>query len=448
MNQKWNLQDIRPAGTQKPVVREAPVRRPQLDIVARPTRTEREEPTIDPDLASIDIIDSNSQKKKRVVITAAIAAIILGAGFFVNVMIGGAEITVYPKVKNVSVQANFTAYTSPEIDALGYELLTLETTGEKQVKAAGKEKVQKQAEGKIFVYNTKSTSPQRLIKNTRFESSKGLIFRIKESIEVPGATKDAKGNMVPGSVVADVFSDGTGDQYNLSPQRFTVPGLKDTEQYANVYGESTTQFSGGFEGEKYLIDEQELNTAQQALHIELRDTLLARLKKERPAGFVIYDNSITFAFDSLPATEYGDSLATIKEKARLQVPMFKESEFSKFIADTTVSDYAGDDVELIDPQTLAFAYDSATTTISDISKYQSLDFSLKGTTRLAWKLDEKKLQSELVGMKRSESTQVLGNYAAIREAKADLRPFWKTSFPTNPDEIVVHVIVEENLETN
>ena len=141
MTQKWNLQDIRPTGAGKPAMREVPVRRPQQDIVPRQTRITQNESIPDPDLGSIDIIDGNDAKKKRVITTVVIASIIIGLGFVVNIMLGGADVTVYPKTKNISVQANLNAYKNPAVDMLGYELLTLETTGEKQVKASGKEKV-------------------------------------------------------------------------------------------------------------------------------------------------------------------------------------------------------------------------------------------------------------------------------------------------------------------
>lgn len=442
MTQKWNLQDIRRTGTSKSPVHEAPIKRPQQDIVTRQPRETPEESSIDSDVELFEIIDGNNAKRKRVITSAVAVTVIIVAGFVVNVMLGGADVTIYPKVKDISVQSDLTAYTNPPANMLGYELLTLEATSEKQVKASGKEKVSKQSEGKIFVYNTKSTVPQRLIKNTRFETTKGLIFRIKESIEVPGAKKDEKGNLTPGSISADVFSDGTGDQYNIPPQRFTVPGLKNTDQYDNVYAESTSQFAGGFEGDKYIIDDTELSTAKQALNLELRNTLLERLKTERPAGFVIYDDSVTFAFDTLPAAEYGDSLATIKEKARLQVPMFKESDLSSFLAKSTIPDYSGEIVTLKDPKTLTFAYDNATTTTSDIAGNTELSFTLKGTTRLIWKIDEKKLQSDLVSLKRADATKVLGGYAAIREAKADVRPFWKSNFPSNVKDISIHIITE------
>ncbi len=443
MPQKWNLQDIRPPGSAPQTPREDPLRKPKLDISPRAPKVAAPEYLSDPDLASIDIIDGNSSKRKRVIVTTVIASIILVSSIFVNVLLGGAEITIYPKLRNVSIQANITTYTHPQAEELGYELLTLEASGEKQVKASGKETVSERATGKVFIYNTKSTSPQRLIKNTRFESKDGLIFRIQESIEVPGATKDAKGNITPGSVVADVFADSTGEQYNLPPARFTVPGLKGTEQYDLVYAESTAGFSGGFEGEKYIIDEAELSTAKQALHLELRDKLLARLKEEQPAGFVVYPAAITFAYDTLPSTEYGESLATIKENARLQVPMFREQEFAKYLAQKSIPEYKGDPVTLTDPSTLAFTYTNATTSSSDIATNESLDITLKGTTQIVWKFDEKKLLSELVGIKKTAATTVFSSYGSISNAQAEVRPFWKNSFPTNPNEITIKTILEE-----
>lgn len=438
MPQKWNLQDIRPQGTPKPQPpRSVGVKqRPQQDIAPRPIEVETRTPEFDPDISSIEIVDGNSAKRKRVVVSVVIAAAIIGAGVFVNMLLGGATVTVYPKIKDVAVQADVAAKMNPQVGELGYELLTLEATGEKQVKASGKEDVQERATGKLFVYNTSDTM-QRLIKNTRFETKDGMIFRISESIEVP-PVKDG----TPGMVAADVFADGTGEQYNIPPQRFTVPGLKGSDQYDKMYAESTSAFTGGFSGEKYILDEAELATAQQALHIELRNTLLARLKTEQPAGFVAYDNAVAISFESLPATEYGDSLATIKERARLQVPLFKEDAFAAFIAEQGIPDYEGEAVRVLDTTALEFNYDSATTTISDISGYTELNFMLKGTARVVWEVDEAKLQNELAGTKKGDAPLIFTKYNAIKSAQAETRPFWVTSFPDNPEDVEIKTVLE------
>jgi hypothetical protein len=442
MPQKWNLGDIRPAGASKTAPKEPQVKRPQQDI-ARPQKQMPKEPIVDDgDLATIDVIDNNKLKRKRVLVTTLVILCILGIGYGINMLLGGAEVTVYPKIKDVTVQAEFTAYTQPKAGELGYELLILDAEGEKQVKANGKETVSERAQGKIFVYNTSTKAPQRLIKNTRFESKDGLIYRIKESIEVPTATLDAKSNLTPGSVVAEVFADGTGEQYNIEPGRFTVPGLKGSEQFDTIYGETTSPFSGGFEGERYMIDSAELDTAKQALHIELRDKLLARMKEERPAGFTVYDDAVTFTYDSLPSTEYGDELATIKEKATLRVPMFSEAQFSEYVAEKSIPDYTGEPVKMTDPHTLTFIYTSPTTTMTDISSAPDLTFTLKGTTRIVWQFDEEKLKNDLLGIAKSESTKVFASYPSIRNAEAKIKPFWVGTFPKSPKNIDVSTRVE------
>ena len=451
MAQKWNLQDIKPAGTKTPkasLVREVQIqtteRRPRTDIAPRLQKPEPIEPKFDDsDLSTIDIIDGNSEKRHRVIITSIVSILIIVCAFVVNIFLGGAEVTVHPKIKSIAVQSNFLIQTAPKTGELGYELLTLEDSGERQVKASGKEQVSLRAEGKIFVYN-KSESLQRLIKNTRFESPDGLVYRIKESIEVPAAKKDSKGVSVPGSVVADVFADSTGEKFNIKPTKFTVPGLKGSDQFDNVYGESTVAFSGGFEGEKFILDEQELNTAQQALHVELRDKLLKRLEEEKPAGFVVYKDAVTFVYETLPSTQYGDSLATIKEQARLQVPILKEPDLAAYLAKKSVPDYSGEPVLLSDPLTLTFSYTDSETGISDIKASQSLDITLKGNTQLVWKFDEELLKSELIGKKKAEADLVLGKYSgSISKAQSEVRPFWANSFPKSPKDITIKTILGE-----
>jgi len=394
----------------------------------------------------VDIIDGRAAKKKRVITIFIVAVLILGFGFLISALISGADVTVYPKFKDATVQATFSAVKDPQVGELSYELLTLEADGERQVSATGEEQVSERATGNILIYNAFSTSPQRLIKNTRFESPDGLIYRINESVEVPGMVEDDDGSPVPGVITAKVFADGTGEQYNISPVRFTVPGLAGSDQFDTMYAESNETFTGGFEGSRFIIDEGELQTAKQALHLELRDALLEKIDEERPAGFILFEDAVTFVFDSLPSTEYGDELVTIKERARLQVPLFKETEFAAYLAENTVAGFEGLPVSLSDPFTLAFSYTEATTSVSDISLLSEIEFDLSGQTRIVWEYDEEMLQNDLVGLGKTALPNVLSGYPAIERAGAVVRPFWKRSFPDDPSEINIIKKVGDNPE--
>ena len=59
----------------------------------------------------------------------------------------------------------------------------------RNLKKSGEPKAKLKSSGKIIVYNNFSSEPQRLIIRTRFESPEGLVYRIPESIVVPGKTE-------------------------------------------------------------------------------------------------------------------------------------------------------------------------------------------------------------------------------------------------------------------
>ena len=338
--------------------------------------------------------------------------------------------------------ALFEAKKTPQADELAYEIMTLEATGERQVKAGGEEQVTAQAVGSIFIYNAEQKEPLRLVTNTRFQSAGGLIYKIKDSAVVPGYTIDKTGKKVPGVINAQVYADQVGEQYNSAPGKFTVPGFKDSPEFTTIYGESTSPFTGGFNGKKFKIDDTDLQTAQQALRTELRNSLLGRIYAEKPAGFVLFKDAVTFTYESLPSVAYGENLATIKERVLLRIPLFKEDNFAAFIAKATVPAYDGNPVRIKDYSSFTFSYKGATTSSSDISNYTTIAFNLSGKPQIIWKYDIEKLKADLLNTNKSALTSILGNYPAIEKANAVIRPFWKTTFPTKTEGIKLIEVIE------
>ena len=391
---------------------------------------------------SIKIIDGNKKKGRSLVYAVAIFVLIVGGGLLASALMAGADVTVYPRHREPNVNAVFDAMRTPQPGELAYEIMTLEAEGERQVTASGQEEVQEQSEGTIFIYNAQQTDPIRLVTNTRFESPDGLIFKIKDSAVVPGYTTDAQGNKLPGVTTAEVYADEVGEQYNIGPSKFTIPGFKGDPEYDTIYGESTSSMAGGFNGMKFIIDSAELEVAQQALRTELRNSLLERIDAEKPAGFVVFKDAVTFTYESLPSVEYGENLATIKEKVLLRIPLFSEENFASFIAQATIPGYEGVPVRIDNYETFAFTYTSATTSSSDISNNVSLEFNLTGHPRVIWVYDGEKLKADLVNANKTALPTVLGAYPAIEKANAVIRPFWKTKFPTKIDEIKIIEVIE------
>jgi len=420
------------------------------DIRSQPASHVYESPTTLDEAPPYDRVDevvshleSTNGKFSRVrtyIISGVVLVVIIGIGFAATTLLSGAEIRVTPKSYTTTVQANYDAKMKPGVGELGYDLLTLEELGDRQVQATGQEEVSIKATGNITISNGFSDTPQRLIKNTRFESPTGLVYRITDSVVIPGYKKSSSGAITPGSISATVFADGAGESYNMSAGRFTVPGLKDSEQYDKIYAEvDAGGITGGFEGPKFIIDEAELSTTKQNLHNELRDTLLARIEKERPNGFVLYKDAITFTYESLPAQRAEGKAVIIKERAVLHVPIFNEGSLASFLAKGTYPAYAGEPVRLENMTSLTFQYTEST--LADISKLDSIQFSLSGSATIIWKFDEKALKKDLIGKPEKELYTILSKYPAIDKAKAVFQPIWKNSFPDTESKITTKEVI-------
>ena len=452
MSQKWNLQDIRPANQARPK------RRPISSKPMRPTDSSEDEiddtqPVESPrrprpqspnrpidTVPHITIEDGTKKQKSRLFMSILFFVGIVGSAALLSSLLGKTELTIYPEFRDPNINAEFTAYPKPTDGSLSYEIMTIEETREQQVQASGKIDVEELATGVIEI---KKTTPgaERLIKNTRFRSPEGLIFRIQESVVVPGAVN---GNA--GTIQAEVFADEVGDAYNLPVgTTFDIPGFEEggfMDLFNNISATNPQPIDGGFAGPQFQIDDGELGTARQALQIELRNSLLAKIDANKPAGMIAFPGAVAITYNQLPAIEYGQDLVTIKEQAIMQIPLFKASDFGPFIAREAVATYDGGPVRVENPSKLIFSYTSATTSNSVIANADSLTFSMTGKPRLIWEYDAAKLTGDLAGLPKTAINNAITAYPGIEKARVHITPFWQRTFPENAEDIEVIEVIE------
>src|SRR3989338_1558315 len=70
------------------------------------------------------------------------------------------------------------------------------------------------AGGEVVIYN-KSNTAQPLVKTTRLLVANGALFRLSDRVLVPAN----------GQVTAEVYADQSGSASDISPSRFSIPGL-------------------------------------------------------------------------------------------------------------------------------------------------------------------------------------------------------------------------------
>ena len=170
--------------------------------------------------------------------------ILLGAfGYVALNRISTAVINISPHKETLAIDSRLRAYTNTTATGLPFEVMQLNAEESGLVTATGISSGGQKASGKVTVYNNYGSAPQKLITNTRFQTKDGKVYRIKGAISVPGM----------GMTEAMVYADQAGEEYNIGPSDFTLPGLKGGARFEKVFAKSKTAMSGGSSGNARII---------------------------------------------------------------------------------------------------------------------------------------------------------------------------------------------------
>ena len=219
----------------------------------------------------------------KLIILILILGILGGGTFFIIIKPAPVVIQITPAAKSVSVNIFLkAAETGGDIN---FKLAKFQLEKEQEIKADGAEKIERKASGKIVVYNNWNTESQVFIKNTRFETPEGKIYRIDRQIIVPGAKKQ-NGKLIPGSIETVVYADKAGEEYNIGLTDFVLPALREQKspRYEKIYARSKTVIEGGLVGTVPKVNEKDLEDARKELEKKLNDEILSKAFSEIGKG--------------------------------------------------------------------------------------------------------------------------------------------------------------------
>lgn len=368
----------------------------------------------------------------RVALWLAVAACVVILIIVLSWTFTGATVSVTPKSAAVTLAGGFVAVRAG--GALSFESLLFQKSGEEVVPALTQKRVSERASGVILVYNNYSEAPQRLIKNTRFESPEGRIYRIDRSIVVPGQKKQ-DGRMVPGNVEAVIFADSPGEAYNSPLSDFTVPGFKnDSSRYAAFYARSKTPISGGFEGALRVPTEAAEEAARKSIRERMTQELIAQARQALPEGKVFLDGAYRVAAEALPHQARGSSEVAVREQVMLTAFFFPRAELTRAIAKAALPHYDDKPVSIPSLESLTFQASA------DASDGEELLFTLAGDARVVYGFDARGLAEALRGKQKSDVARELSAFPTIEKVDVTLRPFWRRTFPEKAEKIKIETV--------
>ncbi|MBI3075120.1 MAG: hypothetical protein HYY92_02850 [Parcubacteria group bacterium] len=394
-------------------------------------------------------VETPPRKKTRMVVWGAAIFAALVLIFASSTFFEKATLQIVPKQKAALFDSIIVARkgaTQTAKNLLPFELMEITDSVSRDVAATAVEKVLRRASGTVVIYNNFGAESQRLIKNTRFEAPDGKIYRIRESVTVPGQ-KTENGKTAPGSVEAVMYADEPGTEYNKGLSDFTIPGFKGTPRFAKFYARGKTEIAGGFSGEQKTLNEEEFKKVTAELRKEAENALRARAYAEKPQGFVLFDDGVFLAFKEselpVPKDETRETV-TVTAEATLYGALFDENVLGAFIAEklsfaeegtrAAVTNFSELDFKIIDKENFNPEDD------------MQFSFTMKGKPHFVWEFDAEKLREELKGAKKSNLAAVLAEFPSITRAEVTFRPFWKRSFPDEVKDIVIESVSDESNE--
>ena len=372
-------------------------------------------------------VGKSRSNKKKIWIGGAIVGVV-GLAVLISTVFHGASVLVSPKTVAANVGGDYVAKKNAVKGELAFDNISLKQTGTEIIKATGEEIVNKAASGTIVIYNNYNSASQRLIKNTRFETPEGLIYRINDSVTVPG-----KSGSTPGSVEAIITADEVGEKYNAGLKDFTIPGFKGDPRYGSFYARSKTALAGGFSGKRKVVALIDRKKAEENIKSKLKTSLSEEVKKQVTTDQFFFDKGYVVDFVSLPEEATAGSDVIIKMEGVISAAVFDKKVFSSYLADKVVKGYQGDTVVIKDLQSVFFTPKSDFRPGNNIS----ISFSLSGTASFEWIYDETILKDALRNADRAGVVSILQKFPMIEKADISIRPFWRGSFPDSSDRIII-----------
>lgn len=317
---------------------------------------------------------------------------------------------------------------------LPFESMQLQVTEEKNTKATGVETITTKASGEINIFNSFSSASQKLVARTRFETPDGKIYRIKNSVVVPGA-EIVNGKVNPQSIKVRVYADEPGENYNISLTDFTIPGFKGGPRYEKFYARSVTLMTGGFEGERPIVSEQDEASLKNSLELSISEKLLAKSIIQKPEGFLLYEEATKITFSENLAENKSDSEFTMKETGTLLGGLISKKALSRALVKKYLGEEFQGKVVVANLENLVFELVTL-----ELEK-ETMIFKLSGEAEFVWEIDEERLKEALLASPK-DLENVFKNYSEIDQASIVFKPSWWRFFPDKISKIKIEHVSE------
>jgi len=296
----------------------------------------------------------------------------------------------------------------------------------------GKAVREEKAQGTIKVYNNYHLD-QILVVNTRFWcfiNEELREFKTKERVVIPSQQH----------LDVEVVASTAGEEYNIKPCTFSVPGLKGSPRYTFVYGESLSDMTGGKKVEVTQVTQADLDKAEMILKDKALEECRAALEAAiSPEEYIVIEEAMkTEIIELIPLTEVGQVVDNFvfQVKAEGEVLALRRSELQNFAKDYVLSQLP--EGKVLIEGSLGIGYLPETINFEDSEIILDIEISAE----IYSEIDENYLKERARNLRPDEIRTTLRNLSEIEQVQTRLSPFWATTAPENTDNIEIKIILD------
>jgi len=380
---------------------------------------------------TISRVQTTGLYKKILIGFSALAAVLAGLIVYYSLSKTIITVTLKPAPEtatlSVLVRKNAAEQESNLVTAISGTLtsVTVEGTETYDNPATGGE-VAAQATGTVTIFNN-YTKDQPLAATTRLLSSDGVLFRIKNRVDVPAGGKVEN---------VEIYADQAGKTGNIDPTKFTIPGLWPGLQ-DKIYAESTSAMTGGIRTGR-SITQAFINKSVQSLITELSEQAVAELAKpdgERLAVTAEPSMLTPIIQDQTESSKDGEEAATLTVGLTIKyiavifdVPTLKSLAQNDLAAGLPVDEQ----IDAESAPTLSYSVESY-----DL-KTESAMLSVKYTSMVVPRLSNPMFdRDQVAGHDAQEIKSYFSHFDQVKSVSIQFSPFWVTKAPQLKDHIEI-----------
>lgn len=365
-----------------------------------------------------------------------IGALIFILAIFIVNWLSYVQINIVPRQETKEVNVSFNASAKGGVDLI-VATVTFTQNLDQEQKTTGLKEIRDEAHGEIVIYNSYSSQPQILVRNTRFETPDGKIYRISENITVPGANV-VEGEIKPSSIVVEIFADEPGEDYNIGLTDFTIPGFKGSVKYEKFYARSKTPMTGGFIGVAPVVLREDVDVLKNDTKSKLEKMIVDKIKNEIPEELFIPSGASRIQIDEeklTPAIGEKAQILHISLKGSFEGMLIKKKDLENAIISVYYGAQMADKIGIANFDKLKIEAKNVDFEESDLS------ISVQGDAHFVWLFDQDRMAEDLIFASRKNRLAVFENFPAVERADIDFMPYWWPFFPNKAEKLDINILL-------